>query len=194
MRPVAALAGLLVLAACARPSPEGIRAAVAAAPAAGTLLAVPFFPQEEYQCGPAAMASLLAYWGQPADPEAIAEAIYLPRLQGTLSLDLLLYAERRGLTARLLDGGAEALKAALRAGRPVIALLNVGWRLVPTWHYVVVVGYADGPEAFVAHDGRHRERIFPYEDFAWRWQAAGRWGLLVEPPSSGPAHGPHPSS
>lgn len=193
MRQAPLLAGLFLLVACARPSAEAVRTAVAAAPAEGALLAVPFFPQEEYQCGPAAMASLLAYWGQPADPEAIAEAIYLPRLQGTLSLDLLLYAERLGLTARLLDASPEALKAALRTGRPVITLLNVGSRLVPTWHYVVVVGYADGPNAFVAHDGRHRERVFPYDDFAWRWQAAGRWGLLVEPPPGGPARSPRPS-
>ncbi|MBI2080370.1 MAG: peptidase C39 family protein [candidate division NC10 bacterium] len=193
MRQAPLLAGLFLLVACARPSAEAVRAAVAAAPTAGALLAVPFFPQEEFQCGPAAMASLLAYWGRPADPEAIAEAIYLPRLQGTLSLDLLLYAERRGLTARLLDASPEALKAALRADRPVIALLNVGSRLVPTWHYVVVVGYADGPDAFVAHDGRYRERVFPYEDFAWRWQAAGRWGLLVEPRAGGSARSPGPS-
>jgi ABC-type bacteriocin/lantibiotic exporter with double-glycine peptidase domain len=193
MRQAPLLAGLFLLVACAQPSVEAVRAAVAAAPTAGTLLAVPFFPQEEFQCGPAAMASLLAYWGRPADPGAIAEAIYLPRLQGTLSLDLLLYAERRGLTARLLDASSEALKAALRAGRPVIALLNVGPRLVPTWHYVVVVGYADGPDAFIAHDGRHRERVFSYEDFAWRWQASGRWGLLVEPPAGGAARGPRPS-
>lgn len=193
MRQAPLLAALFLLVACARPSGEAVRAAIAAAGAAGTLLTVPFFPQEEYQCGPAAMASLLAYWGLPADPEAIAEAIYLPRLQGTLSLDLLLYAERRGLTARLLDPSAEALRAALRAGRPIIVLLNVGGYLVPTWHYVVVVGYADGPNAFVAHDGRHRERVFPYEDFGWRWQEAGRWGLLVEPPPGGPARSPRPS-
>lgn len=193
MRHALPAAGLLLLAACAGPSAEALRAAVAAAPETGRILAVPFFPQEEYQCGPAAVASVLAYWGISAEPAAIAEAVYLPRLKGTLSLDLLLYAEQRGLRAVLLPRSADALKAALRAGRPVIALLNVGSRLISTWHYVVVVGYADGPRAFLAHDGRHRERVFPYDDFAWRWQASGRWALLVEPPGGGPAGGAPPA-
>jgi len=186
-------AGLLLLTACAGPSAEALRAAVAAEPAAGQILPVPFFPQEEYQCGPAALASILTYWGVPADPGAIAEAIYLPRLKGTLSLDLLLYAERQGLRATLLPPSPDALKTALRAGRPVIALLNVGLPLVPTWHYVVLVGYADGPRAFVAHDGRHRERVFSYDDFTWRWQASGRWALLVVPPPGGVPGGPPPA-
>ncbi|MCI0370500.1 MAG: C39 family peptidase [candidate division NC10 bacterium] len=193
MKHLPVAAGLLLLTACAGPSAEALRAAVAAAPDAGSILSVPFFPQEEYQCGPAALASILAYWGLAADPVAVAEAIYLPRLKGTLSLDLLLYAERQGFRATLLPASADALRAALRAGRPVIALLNVGSRLVPTWHYVVLVGYADGPRAFLAHDGRHRERVFPYDDFSWRWQASGRWALLVEPPSGSPAGGPPPA-
>ncbi|HEU5393942.1 MAG TPA: C39 family peptidase, partial [Candidatus Methylomirabilis sp.] len=116
MRHVPLAAGLLLLAACAGPSAEALRAAVAAAPEAGRILPVPFFPQEEYQCGPAAVASVLAYWGIAAEPAAIAEAIYLPRLRGTLSLDLLLYAEQRGLRAVLLPQSADALKVALRAG------------------------------------------------------------------------------
>src|SRR3972149_4852674 len=67
-------AGLLLLAACAGPSAEAVRAAVAAAPDAGRILPVPFFPQEEYQCGPAAVASIPAYWGGPAAPRASAQA------------------------------------------------------------------------------------------------------------------------
>jgi len=193
MRLLVLAVGILLLVSCAGPSAEVLRAAVAAAPDAGIVLSVPFFPQEEYQCGPAAIASVLAYWGLPADPGVVAEAIYLPHLKGTLSLDLLLYAERRGLRATLLPQNADALRAALRAGRPVIALLNVGSRLVPTWHYVVLVGYADGARAFLAHDGRHRERVFPYDEFAWRWQASSHWALVVERPPGGPPGGPPPA-
>lgn len=193
MRLLLLAVGILLLVSCAGPSAEAVRAAVAAAPDAGIVLSVPFFPQEEYQCGPAALASVFAYWGLPADPGIITEAIYLPNLKGTLSLDLLLYAERRGLRATLLPQNADALRAALRAGRPVIALLNVGSRLVQTWHYVVLVGYADGSRAFLAHDGRHRERVFPYDEFAWRWRASGHWALVVERPPGGPPGGPPPA-
>ncbi|MBI4413878.1 MAG: hypothetical protein HY576_05835, partial [candidate division NC10 bacterium] len=49
MRRLPLAAGLLLLTACTGPSAEALRAAVAAAPAAGHILPVPFFPQEEYQ-------------------------------------------------------------------------------------------------------------------------------------------------
>ncbi|HLB02506.1 MAG TPA: C39 family peptidase, partial [Nitrospiria bacterium] len=36
---------------------------------------VPFYPQKEYQCGPASLAAVLNYFGQAVSPEEIAEAI-----------------------------------------------------------------------------------------------------------------------
>ena len=56
-------------------------------------LNVPFFPDDEDQCGPATLASMLTYWGIPSDPRMLKDEIYLRRLRGTLPIDLLLAAE-----------------------------------------------------------------------------------------------------
>ena len=53
-------------------------------------LRVPFFADSSDQCGPAALASVLVYWGSFAPPEALREEIYLRSIRGSLGLDLLL--------------------------------------------------------------------------------------------------------
>ena len=43
------------------------------------LAAVPFFPQEDFQCGPAALATVLAASGDATTPQALAPQSYLPQ-------------------------------------------------------------------------------------------------------------------
>ena len=47
---------------------------------------VPFYPQTQYQCGPASLATVLNYWGRHVTPEQIAQEI-LPRLSKTSGSD-----------------------------------------------------------------------------------------------------------
>src|SRR5438034_3250204 len=58
---------------------------------------VPFYPQTQYQCGPASLATVLNYWGRHVTPEQIAQEIYRPGMKGTLSLDLWQYAKAQDL-------------------------------------------------------------------------------------------------
>src|SRR3569623_3188919 len=48
------------------------------------LAAVPFFPQERYQCGPAALATVLASSGAAVTADELAPQVYLPARQGSL--------------------------------------------------------------------------------------------------------------
>src|SRR4029077_19724477 len=84
---------LLVLTGCGSPA-IGPNEALLDKPKPGTHLIsnVPFFPQEDYYCGPSALASLLTYYGHPTTQTDIAQEIFLPRQFGTLSMDLLLYS------------------------------------------------------------------------------------------------------
>ena len=47
-------------------------------PASRELTAVPFFPQEKYQCGPAALATAINWSGLPVRPEDLVEQVYTP--------------------------------------------------------------------------------------------------------------------
>ena len=53
-------------------------------PASHELTAVPFFAQEEYQCGPAALATAISWSGLPVRPEDLVEQAYTPSRQGSL--------------------------------------------------------------------------------------------------------------
>ncbi|MFN3565842.1 MAG: hypothetical protein ACK4V1_07650, partial [Burkholderiaceae bacterium] len=85
-----ALAGVfvcaLLLAGCATPPQT---AALRAAPApwiapTHRIDSVPFFAQDEYQCGPASLAMALAAGGVATTPEALKPYVYLPARAGSL--------------------------------------------------------------------------------------------------------------
>lgn len=147
-------------------------------------MAVPFFPDDTDQCGPATLASVLTYWGFRTDPVALKEEIYLPRLKGTLPLDLMLAAQSRGLKAEIYQGSLDNLKSELAQGHPLVALLDLGFAIFPQGHYVVVIGYDDRRRGVYVHSSLDKDVFVSYERFLPSWDKTGRWTLLVTPSES----------
>ncbi|HYA31796.1 MAG TPA: C39 family peptidase, partial [Thermodesulfovibrionales bacterium] len=85
---------------------------------------VPFFPQEDYQCGPASLAAVLNYQGVSVTSDEVARAIYSPSARGTLNIDMVLYAQSLGLRASQYKGGLDDLREQIDAGRPLIVLVD----------------------------------------------------------------------
>lgn len=155
----------------------------------GVHFMVPFFPDNTDQCGPAALASVLTYWEIKSDPRTLRDEIYLRRIRGTLSIDLLLAAQARGLQAEGTSGTLDRLRTELGAGRPVIALLNLGWVVYPQGHYVVVTGYDDQRQGVYLHSGSVRDAFVPYSLFLTQWEKTGRWMIQIRPSRpQGPLH------
>src|SRR5690606_15890104 len=50
---------------------------------------VPFFAQDEYQCGPAALATVLVADGVEVTPEELVDQVYVPARQGSLQIEML---------------------------------------------------------------------------------------------------------
>jgi ABC-type bacteriocin/lantibiotic exporter with double-glycine peptidase domain len=142
---------------------------------------VPFFRQTAYDCGPAALAGILAFYGRPVDLEAMTASIYLPKLRGTLPMDLERYAKESGLKTASSDGNADALKSAVRSNIPVICLLDLGFGPYRQPHYVTVIGFDDGNGLFVMHDGITPDKTMSYEAFEKKWLRAGRWMIVIKP-------------
>jgi predicted double-glycine peptidase len=138
---------------------------------------VPFFPQEDYQCGPASLASLLNYRGVPASPGEIADAIYSRSARGTLNIDMVIYARSKGLEAEQYRGGWEDLRARIDAGSPVIVLVDYGFSVFQSNHFMVVIGY--GQDSVVAHSGRNEKKIIPREEFMRSWDRTNNWTLVI---------------
>ncbi|MBV8034854.1 PA2778 family cysteine peptidase [Roseateles sp.] len=142
----------------------------------------PFFPQTRDHCGPAALATALADIGLPADPDRLADAVFLPSRAGTLQLEMLGGARRQGAVATRLPRELEALLREVAAGHVVVVLQNLGLELIPRWHYAVVVGYDLEAREIILRSGTTERATLPLRTFDYTWTRAGRWAIAVLPP------------
>ena len=117
------------------------------------LAEVPFFPQEEYQCGPASLATVIASSGVSVTPDSLVSQVYLPGRQGSLQAELLGATRRHGLVAYVLAPRLDDLLRELAAGTPVLVLENLVFDWYPVWHYAVAIGYdLDREEILIGGD------------------------------------------
>jgi ABC-type bacteriocin/lantibiotic exporter with double-glycine peptidase domain len=138
---------------------------------------VPFIRQDSQFCGPAALASVMSYYGAPVDQKIIGSRVYNEKLQGALITDLELYARDAGFETTSGRGTVEGLKAEIDRRRPVIVLVDRGFWVLSRTHYLVVFGYDDS--GFTAHDGFSASKRYRYDEFLESWSKMGNAYLLV---------------
>jgi len=151
------------------------------------LTAVPFFAQDEYQCGPAALAIALGAAGVERSPAQLVDQVYLPERRGTLQPEMLAAARRAGLLAYPLAPDEASVLREVAAGHPVVILQNLRWDVYPQWHYAVVVGYDLTRDQRYLRSGVERRRVMAGEEFERSWARAGRWAFVALPPERLPA-------
>jgi hypothetical protein len=147
---------------------------------------VPFYPQKDYQCGPASLAMALTWSGIQVDPEKITPEVFTPSLKGSLQSSIITTVRRRGRVAYPISG-AETMLEEVAAGHPVIILQNLGLSWYPVWHYAVVVGYDLELGIVLLHSGVTSRKCLSQRVFNNTWARSDYWGLLVLPPSRLPA-------
>ena len=152
------------------------------------LPSVPFFPQADHQCGPAALAGVLGAAGVEADPAALSPQVYLPGREGSLQVELMTATRRAGRIPYPLGNTVGTLIGQLVAGRPVLVLQNLGTRHFPIWHYAVVVGFDTKTNLVFLNSGREQGLAMAAPAFLRSWDWAGRWALVVLRPGELPAH------
>jgi Peptidase_C39 like family/Tetratricopeptide repeat len=177
---------LCALAGCATPQTDRLLEAPTGLPLRAEVSGVPFFPQEKYYCGPAALAMVLSWSGPPATQEEIAAQVYTPGRAGTLQSDMVAGAQRNGrLAAPIME--LSDLAAELAAGHPVVVFQNLGLSWFPVWHYAVAIGYDLSAGDLILHSGLDARRALPLATFERTWARADHWGLVVLPPEKLPA-------
>jgi ABC-type bacteriocin/lantibiotic exporter with double-glycine peptidase domain len=142
---------------------------------------VPFVPQSEHQCGPAALTMVLRYWGAEAEAGELGRSLVLPSVGGTLTLELEFQARRRGFRTRALAGTLDVARRELRRGRPLIVFQDLGAGPVSIPHFAVLIGFDDRAGVVVLHSGTTPFHVLAYEEFRRSWEARGGWTLLVVP-------------
>ncbi|MEM7561855.1 MAG: PA2778 family cysteine peptidase [Pseudomonadota bacterium] len=143
------------------------------------LTEVPFYPQQEYHCGPAAMASIFSYQGLQVEPDQIADLIYIPELQGSLQPEVVAATRQFELLPVKLDGTLESILRELAAGNPVFVLQNLGLDSIPVWHYEVVIGYDFYERSMILRSGLNPRVLRPFKVFEQTWKRAGYWALVM---------------
>lgn len=167
-------------------SPDKATAAGSALPQQTELTNVPFFAQEDYQCGPAALARALGWSGLSVQPAALVEQVYSPARKGSLPSDMITAARRHGRVAYPVDGFDNMLRE-VAAGHPVIVLQDLGTSLGAYWHFAVVTGYDTARGRILLHSGTQAREEMTIRQFKRAWQPGKNWAIAVLPPTTLPA-------
>ncbi len=157
-------------------------------PASVELDSTPFHPQAEYQCGPAALATVLAAADVPVDPLELVPEVYLPGREGSVQPELVAATRVRDRVPYVLPPRPEALFEQVAAGTPVLVLQKLGAGPWPGWHYAVLIGYDAGRGTVTLRSGTTRRLEEPAERFLLTWDRAGRWAMVALPPGTLPAN------
>ncbi len=166
--------------------------AILATPPAGLPLrvaldTVPFFAQEEAQCGPAALATVLVNLGWPVTPADLLSQVFTPAREGAFQVEMLAAARRQGALAVRVAPQLQALLQEVAAGRPPVVLLNPALAVWPRWHYAVVAGFDLQAGTVTLRSGRSRADIWPLATFDFAWARSRRWGFVVTAPEQPPS-------
>ena len=140
---------------------------------------VPFYPQTSYQCGPASLAGVLNYWGVKVTTDEIAGEIYSASARGTLDIDMVLYAQKKGLLATQYEGNFEDVRKNVASGHPIIVLVGYGFSLIQKNHFMVIIGYND--HGVIVNSGKDSNKFIPEKDFLKSWERTKFWTLLIKP-------------
>ena len=154
--------------------PEGV-------PQRVELSQVPFFPQDDYQCGPAALATVLAHSGVKVNADALVSQVYLPARRGSLQVEMLATPRRYGrISYQLAPRYADMLRE-VAAGNPVVVLQDVG-PMLTQWHYAVINGFDYPSGTLFLRSGTRARHELPFTAFEREWMKSGYWAMVVTPP------------
>ena len=132
------------------------------------------------RCGPNTLAMLLSAAGDNVSEAQVAAEIQNKTVDAALTIDLLLYARRRGFPADFERGNEQLLIRTLSEGKPTILLLNLArgspWPIYgqPLWHYVVVYGFSLSERLLFVHSGVGPKRL-SFDKLDNMWRPAGFW-------------------
>lgn len=179
---------VVLLSGCAAQQTNALRAARPDdLPPKAEMAQAPFFPQTDYQCGPAALATALAFEGMAVSPELLAREIFLPAREGTLQTEMITGARRHGAVATLIPPRLDDLLREIAQGHVVVVFQNLGLTFAPRWHYAVAVGYDLDASEVLLRSGTTRREAMNLRTFEHTWVRSGSWAFVALAPGRWPA-------
>lgn len=155
-------------------------------PSQHELTEVAFFPQEKYQCGPAALATVLNDQNIKVTPDDLVNKVYIPERKGSLQIEMVATARSYDLLAYKLSPKLGDILREVASGQPVLVFQNLALEWVPQWHYAVVVGYDLNNQQLVLRSATSKRHLIPFSTFERTWQRAKHWAYVLVPPNEVP--------
>jgi hypothetical protein len=146
---------------------------------------VPFYPQEEQECGPASLAMTMAVLNPALQPSDLSAMTLTPEAEGTYKQDMLAAARRLGYAPYRVSSLQEMLRFS-EQGHPVLVFENLQLNWAPRWHYAVFLGYNRDDNSVYLHSGTEAYKKLRFRRFAGPWERGGRWAYLILSPSEIP--------
>jgi tetratricopeptide (TPR) repeat protein len=150
------------------------------------LTTTPFYPQSRYQCGPASLATLLNTTGLDIDPDQLVKDVYLPQRKGSLQVEMTAAVRRYGRVPYQPGQDIESIIFQLKNDMPVLVLLNLGLKVLPAYHYAVVIGYDPAADVMILRSGMDYRLLMGRQQFHSAWHRSGSWALVVLEPGELP--------
>ncbi|RVU34412.1 peptidase C39 [Rheinheimera riviphila] len=144
---------------------------------------VPFFPQQQFFCGPTTLSEVAGFYGLHKSPNTIAPSTFIPGREGTLQIEMVAATRQLGLVAYAERSSMQQLLRLVAENIPVIVLQNnsIGW--FPQWHYAVVIGYDLNTAEVILHTGVTAQYRLNFSTFERTWQRGNYWMLAMLPSS-----------
>ena len=140
---------------------------------------VPFVKQKDEFCGPAAMESVMRFYGQDINQEEIAEHVYTPKLGGALISDMENFAREMGYKTETKNGDLDTLISVIDQGIPVIVIVDLGRWVLSVPHYYVVYGYDKSKGVFILHTGFKGAQVVSFSELDKEWEKMNKLMLVM---------------
>jgi ABC-type bacteriocin/lantibiotic exporter with double-glycine peptidase domain len=132
-------------------------------------------------CGAAALATVLGFWGTRTTPEQVLSGLHHAPNEGVAAGELTSYARARGFDAYVFHGAVSDIEKELREGRPLIA--GVAKPYGERWlkHYEVIAGFHPATQMVLTFDPARGFRKNTMRGFLAEWDPVGRVVIVVFP-------------
>lgn len=174
----------VVLTSCATITPRS----QSASSAASVIPNVPMLAWGIESCGAGSLSTVLQHYGDATPLETWDST--LPKTRGgVLTIDMLVAARQKGFDAQLVTGTPDLIQDEVRAGRPVILMLQVidsPGHHYDFFHYVVVDGLDADRGLIRTQWGDRGGRWTSFARLEKPWSGGGHAAILIRPHSANP--------
>ena len=147
---------------------------------------IPNMPMQKWgieSCGAGSLSTVLQHYGDSTTMQQW--DMTLPKTRGgVMTIDLLIAARQKGFDARLVTGNREIVEEELRAGRPVILMLQVidsPGKGYDFFHYIVADGIDAERSLIRTQFGDGQARWVSFDRLEKPWAGGAHTAVLIHP-------------